>query len=120
MMITIIGIPFGIQAFKLAGFALWPFGRVVVPNPSSSALGATIGNLLWLILAGWWLALAHIVAGIALFITVIGIPLGIASFKMVGLALWPFGRSIVDRSTLDSLPPGSYAVGPSSPASPPD
>jgi uncharacterized membrane protein YccF (DUF307 family) len=120
MMITIIGIPFGVQAFKLAGFALWPFGRVVVPNPSASPLGSAIGNLLWVVLAGWWLALAHIIAGIALCVTLIGIPMGIASFKMVGMALWPFGRSIVERSTLETVPPGSYAVRPKTPASLPD
>ncbi|MCI0426205.1 MAG: YccF domain-containing protein [Actinobacteria bacterium] len=111
MMVTIIGIPFGVQAFKLAGFALWPFGRAVVPNPDSSVVASTIGNLIWVVLAGWWLALAHLLAGVVLCLTIIGIPLGIASFKMVGMALWPFGRRVVDRATLGSLPPGSYTVG---------
>jgi uncharacterized membrane protein YccF (DUF307 family) len=111
MMITIIGIPFGVQAFKLAGFALWPFGRAVVPNPDASVVGSTIGNAIWVVLAGWWLAIAHITAGIVLFVTIIGIPMGIASFKMVGMALWPFGRVIVDRATLETLPAGSYVVG---------
>ena len=119
MMITIIGIPFGIQAFKLAGFALWPFGRVVIPNHNASVLGSTLGNTLWLILAGWWLALAHILTGIALCFTIIGIPMGIASFKMVGLATWPFGRTVVDSSTITTIPPGSYAVRPALPASNP-
>jgi uncharacterized membrane protein YccF (DUF307 family) len=110
MMITIIGIPFGVQAFKLAGFALWPFGRAVVPNPDASVVGSTIGNILWVILAGWWLAVAHITAGLVLCLTIIGIPMGIASFKMVGMAVWPFGRHVIDLSTLDTLPPGSYSV----------
>lgn len=112
MCVTIIGIPFGIQAFKLAAFALLPFGRAVVPNPDSSAIASTIGNVIWLLLAGWWLALAHILFGIVLCITIIGIPMGIACFKMVGMALWPFGRRVVDRAALGSLPPGSFTVGP--------
>ena len=111
MMITIVGIPFGVQAFKLAGFTLWPFGRAVVPAPDASGVISGVGNLLWLILVGWWLAAAHFVFGILLCLTLIGIPMGIASFKMAGLALWPFGRKIVNRATLDHLPPGSLTVG---------
>jgi uncharacterized membrane protein YccF (DUF307 family) len=112
MMITIIGIPFGVQAFKLARFAVWPFGKAVVPNPDASVLASTIGNILWLVLAGWWLALAHIFTGLALCITIIGIPMGIACFKMTGMATWPFGRRVVERSSVPILPPGSYTVGP--------
>jgi uncharacterized membrane protein YccF (DUF307 family) len=111
MMITIVGIPFGIQAFKLAGFALWPFGRAAIPAPDRSAVLSGIGNVLWVILVGWWLALAHIIFGIILCLTIIGIPMGIASFKMTGLALWPFGRTIVDRSSLEHLPEGTLTVG---------
>lgn len=94
---TIIGIPFGIQSFKLAGFALWPFGRVVVPRPDRSAGLSCVGNVLWFVLAGFWLAIAHAVTGIALCITVIGIPLGLANFKLIPLALAPFGRQIVTK-----------------------
>lgn len=111
MMITIVGIPFGIQAFKLAGFALWPFGRAAIPTADRSAVLSGIGNVLWVILVGWWLALAHIIFGIILCLTIIGIPMGIASFKMTGLALWPFGRTIVDRSSLEHLPEGTLTVG---------
>jgi uncharacterized membrane protein YccF (DUF307 family) len=111
MMITIVGIPFGIQAFKLAGFALWPFGRAAIPAPDRSAVLSGIGNVLWVILVGWWLALAHIIFGIILCLTIIGIPMGIASFKMTGLALWPFVRTIVDRSSLEHLPEGTLTVG---------
>lgn len=94
--LTIIGIPFGMQSFKLAGFSLWPFGRVVVAVPGGdSALGCA-GNALWLVLAGWWLALAHVLTGIALCATIIGIPLGIANFKLALLALMPFGKEVVD------------------------
>jgi uncharacterized membrane protein YccF (DUF307 family) len=95
MFITIIGIPFGVQAFKLAGFALWPFGRVVVRNPTSDVALSTIANVLWFILAGIWLAIGHVITGVLLMITIIGIPFGIASFKMAGLALVPFGKTVV-------------------------
>lgn len=93
--ITIIGIPFGVQAFKLAGYAVWPFGRSIVDSPESDQDVSTIGNILWVILGGWWLALAHIVAGLIMCITLVGIPLGLASFKMVPLAFLPFGKEIV-------------------------
>lgn len=109
MMITIVGIPFGIQAFKLAGFALWPFGRAVVPREAGPF--TAFGNVIWLLVAGWWLALAHVLAGLFLFVTIIGIPLGLASWRLAGLALWPFGRTIVDRSAFASLPEGSHTVG---------
>lgn len=110
MMVTIVGIPFGLQAFKLAGFALWPFGRAVVPAPERSGAFSTFGNVLWLVLVGWWLAAAHVVTGLLLFLTILGIPMGIASFKMASLALWPFGRAIVDRSSLRRLPEDAHTV----------
>ena len=93
MMVTIIGIPFGAQAFKLAGYALWPFGRAVVSKPSGT--GRAAGNIVWLLLAGIWLALGHLVSGALLCLTVVGIPLGVAAFKMVPLALLPFDKEIV-------------------------
>jgi uncharacterized membrane protein YccF (DUF307 family) len=93
----IITIPFGVQCFKLAGFALWPFGRAVVKRPDRSrALGA-IGNLIWFFFAGIWLALAHFITGILLCLTIIGLPLGVANLKMIGLALLPFGKDVVPR-----------------------
>ena len=98
--VTIIGIPFGIQAFKLAGYALWPFGRVVVTTDAGYGPLAIIGNVVWLILTGWELALAHLVAGLLLCLTIIGIPLGMASFKMVPLALLPFGKDVVPASAV--------------------
>ncbi|HEX2154189.1 MAG TPA: YccF domain-containing protein [Acidimicrobiia bacterium] len=109
MMVTIIGIPFGLQAFKLAGFTLWPFGRAVVPADSGSLTG--VGNLLWLVLVGWWLAAAHVVFGVLLCLTIIGIPMGVASFRMASLALWPFGRKIIDRQSMSKLPEGSHTIG---------
>jgi len=95
--LTIIGIPFGIQSFKLAGFALWPFGRCVVKRPGGSVSLSLVGNVLWLLLSGFWLALAHAITGLILCATIIGIPLGLANFKLIPLALWPFGRDIVKK-----------------------
>lgn len=95
-LLPIITIPLAIQSFKLAGYALWPFGRVVVDIPNRSGGLSFIANVIWFFLGGVWLALAHILAGLLLMITIIGIPLGVASFKMAGLALAPFGRTVVD------------------------
>lgn len=93
--ILIITIPFGIASFRIAAYALWPFGRTVVRKPTAG-VGSAIGNVIWLIVAGIWLAIGHIVTGIALCLTIIGIPLGIASFKMVPVSLLPLGADIVD------------------------
>jgi uncharacterized membrane protein YccF (DUF307 family) len=100
--ITIIGIPFGWQSFKLAGYALWPFGRALVPSGARHKALSVIGNVLWVLLAGWWLALGHLLTGILLCLTIIGIPLGVASFKMAGAALVPFGKEIVSLADLSS------------------
>jgi uncharacterized membrane protein YccF (DUF307 family) len=98
MCITIIGIPFGIQSFKLAGLALWPFGRTAAMAGSGGLL-EIIFNLIWLVLFGWGIFLAHLIAGTLLCITIIGIPFGIQAFKLSTLALWPFGRVIVGTNT---------------------
>jgi uncharacterized membrane protein YccF (DUF307 family) len=90
----IITIPFGIAAFRIARHALWPFGWTVVRKTDAGA-GATIGNVIWIILFGWWLALEHLVTGIAMCLTIIGIPLGLANFKMIPISLWPLGTEIV-------------------------
>jgi uncharacterized membrane protein YccF (DUF307 family) len=100
--ITIIGIPFGVQSFKLAGYALWPFGRMLIRARTRHKGISVIGNILWLVLAGWWLALSHLILGCLLCITIIGIPLGIGSFKMAGAALAPFGKEIVKKSDLST------------------
>ena len=94
MFILVITIPFALQALKLAAFSLWPFGQTVVKRPDAGA-PSLIGNVLWLLLAGWWLALGHLVTGILLCITIIGIPLGLGNFKLIPISLWPFGREIV-------------------------
>jgi uncharacterized membrane protein YccF (DUF307 family) len=97
MFLLIITIPFGIAAFRLAAFALWPFGRTLVRRPGAGAPSA-IGNVLWFILIGIWMAIAHIVTGIALCLTIIGIPLGVADFKMAVVSLAPLGKEIVSTS----------------------
>jgi uncharacterized membrane protein YccF (DUF307 family) len=112
MCVLIITIPFGLQAFKLASFALWPFGRTVVDRPDANLALGCLGNVVWIVLVGWELAILHVVAGVVLCLTIVGIPLGIACFKMIPLALLPFGKEIVP---IDSLPPGvtmSYAPPP--------
>ncbi len=93
--ITIIGIPFGIQAFKLAGFAFWPFGRTIVPSQEGSGVLQTIFNVIWLVLFGWGLFLAALSSALALCITIIGIPCALQAVKIGLLALWPFGRTVV-------------------------
>ncbi|BCJ45655.1 hypothetical protein GCM10010168_59240 [Actinoplanes ianthinogenes] len=93
--ILIITIPFGIAAGRLALYSMWPFGRTVVSRPGAG-VGSGLANILWVVLFGWWIALAHLTAGIALCITIIGIPFGIANFKLVPVAFWPLGREIVD------------------------
>ena len=92
--ITIIGIPFGIAALRIALFALWPFGRTLIRKPGAG-VASGIGNVIWLIFCGWWLALGHIVTGVALCITLIGIPLGLANFKLIPVSLLPLGRDVV-------------------------
>ncbi len=92
--ILIVTIPFGLQAFKLASYALWPFGRTVVRRHDAGA-GSVLGNVIWVLLAGWWLALEHLVTGVLLALTIIGLPLAIANFKLIAIALVPFGREIV-------------------------
>lgn len=93
--ITIIGIPFGVASFRLAFFVIWPFGRVAVHDPDRVPGVSAIANVLWFVLAGWWLALGHLVTGVLLCLTIIGIPWGIQSFKLAGLALAPLAREIV-------------------------
>jgi uncharacterized membrane protein YccF (DUF307 family) len=92
--ILIITIPFGVAALRIGVFALWPFGRTVVRRADAGA-GSTIGNIIWFVLCGWWLALAHLITGVALCLTIIGIPLGLANFKLIPVSLTPFGRDIV-------------------------
>ena len=100
--ILIITIPFGVAAFRIARFALWPFGRTVVKRPGAG-VPSGIGNVLWLVLFGWWLALGHLITGIFLCITIIGIPLGLANFKLIPISLLPLGREIVSVEEAHAL-----------------
>jgi uncharacterized membrane protein YccF (DUF307 family) len=92
--ILIITIPFGIAALRIAAFALWPFGKTVVRRPDAGVASA-IGNVIWFVLCGWWLALGHLVTGVALALTIIGLPLALANFKLIPVSLLPLGREIV-------------------------
>src|SRR5580700_3409370 len=95
--VLIITIPFGIACFRLAGFVLWPFGRAVVRKPDAGA-PSTIANVLWFVLAGLWMALAHVILGVLLCLTIIGIPLGVGNFKLAAVAIAPLGKEIVPTS----------------------
>jgi uncharacterized membrane protein YccF (DUF307 family) len=99
MFILIITIPFGIASLRIASFCLWPFGRVIVQRGDAGA-ASTIGNIIWIILAGWWLALGHLITGVLLCITIIGIPLGLANFKLIPVSLTPFGKEIVSADAV--------------------
>jgi uncharacterized membrane protein YccF (DUF307 family) len=96
MCVLIVTIPWGIAAARIGVYALWPFGKTVIDKPTSG-LGSLLGNVIWLVLAGWWIAAEHIISGVLLCLTIIGIPFGIANFKMVPVALLPIGKEIVDN-----------------------
>jgi uncharacterized membrane protein YccF (DUF307 family) len=92
--VLIITIPFGIGAFRIANYVLWPFGRTIEPR-RHAGVGSVIGNIIWIVLFGWWLALGHLITGVALCLTIIGIPLGLASFKIIPITLVPLGVQII-------------------------
>jgi uncharacterized membrane protein YccF (DUF307 family) len=95
LIITIVGIPFGIQTLKLASLALWPFGRDTIVHNRASGCLYVLMNIIWILTGGIWIALSHLALGAVLCITIIGIPFGLQHFKMASLALNPFGRDIV-------------------------
>jgi uncharacterized membrane protein YccF (DUF307 family) len=95
LIVTIVGIPFGIQTFKLGLLALWPFGSEIRHSPQSGGCLSTLMNIIWILCGGIWIALSHLVFGIIFFITIIGIPFGRQHFKLAGLALSPFGKEII-------------------------
>ena len=94
--LLIVTIPWGVASFRMASYAAWPFGREVIEKPSSG-LGALLGNVIWLVVAGWWIALTHIATAIALCITIIGIPMAVANLKLIPISLMPLGKQIVTR-----------------------
>ena len=102
MFILIITIPFGIASLRIALFCLWPFGRTIVRR-ADHGVASTIGNVIWVILCGWWLALGHLITGIILCLTIIGIPLGLANFKLIPISLTPLGREIVSVEQAQAL-----------------
>jgi uncharacterized membrane protein YccF (DUF307 family) len=92
--VLIITIPFGIASLRIGVFALWPFGKTVVKR-ADAGIASGIGNIIWFVFCGWWLALLHLISGVILCITIIGIPLGLANFKLIPVSLLPMGREIV-------------------------
>ena len=102
--ILIITIPFGVASFRIGAYALWPFGRTVIRQPTAGFWSA-LGNVIWVLVAGIWLAIGHVVTGIALCVTIIGIPLGIANFKMIPVSLLPLGRQIVRTDEVGIVAP---------------
>ena len=96
--ITVVGIPFGLQCFKLAGLVLWPFGKKVVSDSSQSGCLSVLANIIWIIFGGLEVALTHIIMGALLYISIIGIPWGRQHFKLLEISLMPFGKRVVTQS----------------------
>jgi uncharacterized membrane protein YccF (DUF307 family) len=108
--LLVVTIPFGIASFRLAAFVVWPFGRTTVRAPGAG-LASAVGNLLWFLVAGWWLAVIHVLSGIAFCLTIIGIPFGVASFKLAAVGLFPLGKRVVESAPpRDWLHAGSGVV----------
>jgi uncharacterized membrane protein YccF (DUF307 family) len=106
MTLLVVTAPFGIASWRLATYVIWPFGRTVVARPGAGA-ASTLGNILWFILAGLWIAIGHVISGLLLCLTVVGIPFGVVSFRLAVLALAPLGKEVV-RKGLE--PPGARVV----------
>jgi uncharacterized membrane protein YccF (DUF307 family) len=94
LMITIIGIPFGIQTLKLAALALWPFGKVITTHHRAGGCLSIFMNILWILIGGFWIAVTHLFFGVLLAITIVGLPFAQQHFKLAGLALTPFGKDV--------------------------
>jgi uncharacterized membrane protein YccF (DUF307 family) len=92
--LLIVTIPFGFAALRIASYALWPFGRTIVEKPGTRT-GALVGNVIWVLLFGWWLAIGHLVTAAAMAVTIIGIPLALANLKLIPVSLVPLGKEIV-------------------------
>src|ERR1700761_681127 len=97
--LLVVTIPFGIAAFRIALYALWPFGRTVIDR-HDAGLGSAVGNVIWLVFAGIWITIGHLIAGVAFCVTIIGIPIGLAHFKMMPVSLMPLGKEIVPADEL--------------------
>jgi uncharacterized membrane protein YccF (DUF307 family) len=105
--LLVVTIPFGLAAFRIANFALWPFGRTLVERPGAGA-PSTVGNIIWFLVAGIWLAIAHLLTAIALALTIIGIPLAWANLKLIPVSLVPLGKEIVPLDAVGAA--RGYAV----------
>ena len=104
--VLIITIPAGIASFRMGTYALWPFGKTVVTQPTSGA-GSALMNGIWVVIGGLWLAIGHLTTAAAQAITIVGIPLAIANLKMIPVTCFPFGKQIVDS---DSIPAGTRPI----------
>ena len=102
--VLVVTIPFGIASFRLALYALWPFGRTVADRPGAG-VASLAGNIIWFLVAGWWLALSHIAFAAALFLSIVGIPFGVAALKMAYLSVFPLGKEIVRTDEVRAVPP---------------
>jgi uncharacterized membrane protein YccF (DUF307 family) len=113
--VTIVGIPFGLAAFRIGWFALWPFGRTVVDHPGAG-VGSTLGNVLWVVFFGWWLALGHVTTAIAQALTIVGIPLALGNLKLIPVSLFPLGKRIVpvEGNRYSAFGPDVIGPGPTS------
>jgi len=103
--LLIVTIPFGLASFRVARFALWPFGHTLVGRPTSGA-PSVVGNIIWFLVAGWWLALGHVITAAGLALTIIGIPLAWANLKLIPVSLVPLGKEVVPMHQA----PGGFAV----------
>ncbi len=97
--LLIATIPFGFAALRIASYALWPFGRTIIDKPGAGT-GALIGNIIWLLLCGIWLAIGHLVSAVAMALTIVGIPLALANLKLIPVSLVPLGKEIVPIESL--------------------
>ncbi len=104
--LLIVTIPAGIASFRMAAYALWPFGKTVVAKPGAGA-GSALSNVIWFVVAGLWLALGHLTTAAAQAVTIVGIPLALANVKMIPVTCFPFGKEIVDAR---SVPAGSQPI----------
>ncbi|MHA7154140.1 YccF domain-containing protein [Arthrobacter sp. TMN-50] len=103
--LLIVTIPFGIASFRIAAYAIWPFGRSIVDRGGRASTFSTLGNVIWIVVAGIWLAIGHVLTAIPMFLSIIGIPLGIANLKMIPISLTPLGKEIIETrgSTVPQL-----------------
>lgn len=113
--VFIITIPFGIASLRIGIFALWPFGKTVIKR-SDAGIASGLGNVIWFVFCGWWLALLHLISGVLLCLTVIGLPLGLANFKLIRVSLVPLGREIVSVEQARAMGAVDAVTVPSSPS----